>query len=180
VVAPDFVPWLLKDKWKPIIIPLQMLCPVGILTVFSATFTPTLIALGRPDVNLRYTALCVVILPAGFILAGLEWGVVGVAGVWLIVFPILFAGLIHATREITKISLGRLIRTQAPIVAASAIMAAGVWGVGQSVGDDLTIRVLAQVAAGVAIYTPAILALTRFEVIAEIRDVLRDLRAPTA
>ncbi|MBY0232183.1 MAG: lipopolysaccharide biosynthesis protein, partial [Gemmataceae bacterium] len=58
LVADDAFPLVLGEKWNPAILPFQLLSLVGILNVLVYTLSPLLNALGRPDLNFRYTFAC--------------------------------------------------------------------------------------------------------------------------
>src|SRR5262249_3525686 len=74
LVAPDGLPLVLGDQWGQAVLPLQLLCPVGFVMMVGSAMGPFLNALGRPDLNVRYTAACTIVLPVTFLGAG-WWGI---------------------------------------------------------------------------------------------------------
>jgi O-antigen/teichoic acid export membrane protein len=91
VVAPDFVPVVLGDKWDEAIVPLQLLCVGGIADSLAALNWSVLQARGHGSTLLRVTLLSSIVTWAAFA-GGLQWGIVGVAALyavarWLLVIP---------------------------------------------------------------------------------------------
>ncbi|MBV1918554.1 MAG: lipopolysaccharide biosynthesis protein [Sphingomonadaceae bacterium] len=82
---------VLGEKWlatAPVITILGFAMPFMTLHVL---FGPAVNAAGRPGIDTRNSMLGAIILPLGF-LAGVQWGVTGLAATWVIGYPLL-AGL---------------------------------------------------------------------------------------
>lgn len=178
LVADDAITLVLGSKWRPVVVPFQILSVVGILMVYSATLPPLFNALGRPDVNLRYTACCAVVFPLGFWIGGRLGGVNGVCLAWLAVYPLVVGTLFQATRSITGISLFDLVRAQLLIVCAVGVMSVVVLGVQYLLpGEEIApVRLGTAIAAGSAAYAAAVLALGRRTVVPDVLALLRQLR----
>ena len=185
LVAHDGIPLLLGAKWRPAILPLQLLCPVGALMIVSTTLSPLLNALGRPDINLRYTAVCAAVFPLGFLAAG-WWGVqldgaqgglVGICVVWLVQYPFVVIGLIHLTRHLTGVSALEVLRCHVPILTGVAVMIASVLAVQWAMEDERTVlRLTAAIFAGAASYMAWILLTARTTLLADVVVVGKELR----
>ena len=78
VVAPDFVPVVLGQKWVPAVPVLQWLSLAGVGTTLQTLNWATTQAMGRPGVMLRFRLFSTPVTLLGFVI-GLHWGVVGVA-----------------------------------------------------------------------------------------------------
>src|SRR5205823_3370345 len=123
LVAKDAILVVLGEKWAPAVLPVQIMSLAGVFMVLGSSIDVVYNALGRPDINFRFTALCVVVYPPLFYLSGLYWGLNGVALVWAICYPIMLLLLIRATRSVTGVGVRDLIDSQLPIWLAVLLMA---------------------------------------------------------
>ncbi len=178
LVADDAIPLLLRERWRPAVLPFQLLCPVGVILVISSALHQTLAALGRPDVTLKYNVACAVLYPAGFFAAAWLSGTLGVCVVWLVLTPFLVALLIHATRGVTGIGVRNVLAAQLPVLAGVAFMACCVLAVEWLRRDDprVAARLTAAIATGVATYTAWMLLTARQTVLADLRQLWLQLR----
>jgi O-antigen/teichoic acid export membrane protein len=178
LVAEDGFAVVLGPRWASAVLPFQLLSVVGILMVYGASLPPLLNALGRPDINLRYTATCTLIYPAAFLLAATMAGVIGVCIAWLILYPVLIGTLVALTHRLTGVGLGALVWAQRTVVGAVLFMVAVVLAVRWGMADDerVWLRLVVSIAAGVAAYTGVMLALARNTVLADVRGLVRELR----
>lgn len=81
VVAPDFVSVILGHKWLPAVPVLQLLCLAGVAQSVQTLNWSVLQAVGDSGRLLRFMTLST-LLTVGAFVAGLRWGVVGVAGLY--------------------------------------------------------------------------------------------------
>ncbi len=177
LVADDALPLLLGERWRAVVLPFQLLCPVGVLMVVVSSLLQMLGALGRPDVSLKYNAACALLFPAGFFVLGWYQGMVGICVVWLVLYPLLAGSLVHLSRHITGIDLAALARSQRPVLLGVAFMAACVLAVQWALGGDApaVVRLVAAIGAGVASYTAWMLATARATVLQDVRALWREL-----
>jgi PST family polysaccharide transporter/lipopolysaccharide exporter len=179
LVAEDAFALVLGERWLPAVQPFQMLALVGILMVYAASLPPLFNALGRPDINVRYTLACALLCPAAFWVGVSKGGVVGVCLAWLVVYPLIVACLVLLTRRLTGVGLVDLLRAQLPIVGAVLFMTAVVlalrWAMAGTPWPWL--RLLLAIAAGVLAYAGVLLALARHNVLADLSSLVRELRA---
>ena len=177
LVADDAIPLLLGERWRPAVLPLRLLCPVGVLMIISSALVQTLAALGRPDLTMKFNAVCAVLYPAGFALAGWWYGVVGVCVVWLVLNPILVAAIVHLTRHHTGITVGAVVRAQLPVLAGTLFMAACVaTSLWLLPSEEAAVRLVVGITVGAAAYAGWMLATTRATVLADIRSLWHELR----
>ena len=78
VVAPEFIPSIYGIAWKPSILILQIFCLVGIVESVGSTVGGVLYAKGRADIAFKYNIINLLVV-CGAIIAGLSYGIVGVA-----------------------------------------------------------------------------------------------------
>jgi PST family polysaccharide transporter len=79
VVAPDLVPVAFGSKWHAAVVPVQLLSLAGLAQTVVAPHWSILTALDRPGTLLRVNLLVTAVTIAAFV-AGLPFGIVGVAG----------------------------------------------------------------------------------------------------
>jgi teichuronic acid exporter len=103
LVAESAVPLLLSDKWRPIVLPLQILSMVTSLRALHILNAPLETALGRPGVTICNFAIITVILSASFII-GAGYDLEGLAYAWL-VFPVVFLITTSITLRLIKLPL---------------------------------------------------------------------------
>ncbi len=178
LAADDAVRVVLGEKWLPAVLPLQIMSLAGVIMILGSSIDVVFNALGRPDVNFRFTALSVVIYPPLFYFFGRLWGVVGVASVWAICYPIMVLLLIATTRSITGVSARDVLNSQLPLWASAAFMALVVAATGYRlrflpVG---TVRLGILIAAGALSYAAAIRVLAWESVMTNVRLMWRELK----
>lgn len=163
LVAPEAFRLILGEKWMPAVTAFRMLSVVGIVMLYGATLPPLFNSLGRPDLNLRYTATCATVMPAAFFVGGKTLGLPGICLAWLIFYPLIVAGYVFLTEQISGIRLRDLLAAQRDVVAGVLVMAGVVWLTRQAVAplsrDWLTL--LLPIGSGVAAYSAYMLVLGR-------------------
>src|SRR5262245_34595113 len=178
LVADDAFLLVFGSKWTPAVLPFQLLSGAGCVMILSHSLPPVFNALGRPDLNLKYTALCTIIFPACFVPAGQAYGLYGICLVWVVVYPLMVAGLFMLTRHVTGVGLVGLLQVQAPILAAIACMTGAVltvrWALADAEGTWL--RLGASIAAGALSYAGWMLLVARRTVLADLRSLWSELR----
>jgi O-antigen/teichoic acid export membrane protein len=123
VVAPDFVPAVLGERWSDSVPVLQLLCWAGILQGVQLLQWSVLQARGRAGTMLRF-AFASTIVNVGAFAIGLEWGIVGVAAGFAIARTIMVPVITHLTARELGLRLGDFPRALWTVVQASAAMVA--------------------------------------------------------
>jgi O-antigen/teichoic acid export membrane protein len=179
LVAGDAIPLVLGEQWRPAVRPLQLMSVAGSVMVIVNSLTPVFNVIDRPDINLRYTLACCVALPPAFYLLGREAGAVGVAIAWTAVFPVIACALVHATRRLTGIGVGDLVRTLAPTLWGLAAMIVVVLIVDSQLrGHTAVGRLAMTIGTGALVFTCTAYYLGRHTVIADLRALAREVRDP--
>jgi O-antigen/teichoic acid export membrane protein len=167
--ADPLVAVVLGAKWveaAPIVGILALAMPFMTL---QALFAPASDALGRPGLGAQNGAIGAAILPVAF-LAGIQWGVTGLAIAWVAAWPLFLAVTAWRSFAIVGTDIGQLARAVAPPVLAALAMGACV-----TLADTLLpalpdlFRLAILVALGGAVYLGWLLAFAR--------DTLADLIA---
>lgn len=169
VTADPLVAVVLGEKWieaAPIVAILALAMP---FMTIQSLFAPASDALGRPGLAAQNGAIGAIILPMAF-LAGINWGVTGLAIAWVAAWPV-FLG-ITAWRSVAVVGArpAEVARAVAPPIVAAVAMGAAVSLVDMMLpplSDPSRLVIL--VAVGGAIYLGWLLAFAR--------DTLADLVA---
>lgn len=92
VFAREFVVVFLTEKWIEVVIPLQILVPMAMLKSVGTIKGSVLMAVGRPDIELKWNAFYLLPL-IGAVWVGTRWGLTGVAAafsaLYLVTWPII-------------------------------------------------------------------------------------------
>jgi O-antigen/teichoic acid export membrane protein len=123
VVAPDFVPVILGDRWSAAVPVLQLLCWAGILQSVQLLQWSVLQARGRAGTLLRYAIVSTAVNVAGFAV-GLHWGLVGVAAGFAVARTVMVPFITRLTCREVGLRLSDYPRALASVLRASAVMVA--------------------------------------------------------
>lgn len=178
LVAGDAIPLLLGAKWQPAILPFQIMSLAGGVMVLGTAVTPMFNVINRPDLNLKFSLVCLVTMTPCFYVLSRSHGATGVALTWAVLYPIISAGRIWATRSITGVGLGTMMRPLAPIFAALGVMALAVLGVEAVVGgpEPSWTRLVAAISCGAVSYLGSIWIFGRQSILRDVKTLWRELR----
>jgi PST family polysaccharide transporter len=178
LVAPDFVHLALGAKWQGAIAPLQLLALSTGFRAVTPLLPQVLNVVGESRLSMRYGVLWACVLPAGFYVLGRQWGTVGLALVWVCLFPLLAVPAYRHVLRAIELSWRAYLRALWPATSASFLMGASVLAARQALGERGAPGLLfaVQVAAGVALYALTCVTLHR-ERLASFFRMLRTLRA---
>ncbi len=127
-IATPFVTVVLGVKWLPSVPLILILAPIGMLQSVELTTNQLFIAKGRTDWMFRWS-LVNGTLTVGSFLAGLPWGIQGMAISYSLVSLVLFFGVYAIVfRLVVNLSIGDLMRTLLPHLASAGTMAMIVTG----------------------------------------------------
>jgi PST family polysaccharide transporter len=174
VLAPTFVSIVYGAKWVSAVVPLQIMCLLGMLKSVGATVGSILKSKGRPDIELRYNSILLVGMIVGVLLGSLK-GIVGVAAAVTILTAIIFPIFQSVTNRLIGMTMREYLRSLWPAVFCSAVMVL-VMSVWVSIlhfvlpGKAL-ILLLSSMAIGALVYWVT-LRLTRIEEIGELPVLL--------
>ncbi|MEX2282846.1 MAG: lipopolysaccharide biosynthesis protein [Gemmatimonadota bacterium] len=153
VVAPVMVPLILGDRWAAVIVPFQVICLILPLRSLSAVISTALLGTGRAGVNLGNMLLSLALMSGAF-WVGVQYGVLGLALSWAIMFPIVF--LITTWFSLRALAIrGRdLVTSLAPSILFSVVMSLTVLVVDQTLpaGFDGWFRLGILILAGSVVY----------------------------
>ena len=178
LVARDAISVVLGEKWLPAVVPLQIMSLAGIVMVLGSSIDGLYNAMGRPDINFRFTASLGRDLPAAFYIAGRYGGLAGVAAVWAICYPIMVLALVGTTRSITGVSVGDIVSSQLPLWASALFMALVVVATQYALRNFgiIPVRLAISIVAGIVSYVAAIRVLGWESVVGNVRLTWRELK----
>ncbi|MBX9680158.1 MAG: lipopolysaccharide biosynthesis protein [Gemmataceae bacterium] len=182
LVASDALPLLLTEKWRPAVLPFQILCPVGVLMIVGSSLAQMISARGRPDILVRYNFVCAIVYPLAFSYAASEFGFLGLCLVWPILYPTLFFSLIHLTRHITGITIPGLLHSQRVVLTGLAFMVTTVLIAQNFLQHDPRpwLRLIVAIAVGALSYAAFMLTLAKQTLLVDLRKLWTDLRGRKA
>jgi len=156
VVAPDFVEVLLGNQWSDAVPVVQILAWVGLIQALQAWNGGILMGLGQASTLFRATLAFLAVYVAAF-LAGVEWGIIGVAVTYAIAATILETAYLWLTTHALGIRLWTPLRALAGVAQASLVMGLAVAGLRFVLIDQglaPALRLIAVVAFGIILYVP--------------------------
>ncbi len=158
LVAEDFVPLLLGDKWLGLIPPLQILAFYASVRAVDPVLAPVLNVTGQTRFGMQMSILFAVILPIGFIV-GSRWGVVGIAGAWVALHPLFMGSLLWRVTRVIDLRFRTYFGATWPAFSSACLMAIAVVLVGRIPWPEglLAVELAAKVVAGAATYCGSML-----------------------
>ncbi len=175
LVAKDAVVVLLTEKWLPIVPVVQVLTLVSAVRVSGMLMTPLLNSRGRTRWTLNYSLMGMVLLPLSF-LAGVRYGLTGIALAWIAAYPLLYAMLLHYVHRDLGILFSELFSAGRSTLTAVACMAMSVMAVQHWAMDfSAGLRLAFSITVGIATYAGTFLVFYEDQV-ARMREAFRLLR----
>ena len=159
VVAPDFVDVVLGPKWVDATPVIQILAVVGLIQSLQTLCGEVLLALGRANWLLRFTALWFLASLASFAV-GVQWGVTGVAASYALATILVEPVRTYITARALGASPWRFVAALGGVAQATAIMAAFLLGARPALvaaGVPPPARLVLLVVAGAGVYVASCL-----------------------
>lgn len=174
VCAPDLVQFAFGSKWDAAIVPLQLLCIGGIAQSLGTFNWSVLQATGATGTLLRLNTLTSAVTWIS-IVAGLPWGISGVAAFYATAKLLLVVPETWITARAVSFSFRASLRAgfeSIPFAAAAASVALGVRVALVDIGAATGLRLVAVGIVTIGVYI-GFLALARRSLLIEARDALR-------
>ncbi|MBI2797617.1 MAG: oligosaccharide flippase family protein [Gemmatimonadetes bacterium] len=122
LVAPDAVPLLWGEQWRPAVRPMQLLVSYAALSSLGVPFGQVLAATGQVAQGRRNALFsCSLMLPA-FYLAASQSGIVAVAACWLLLYPLIYLRPYLLVRETLSIPVRDYARALVPAASITAVL----------------------------------------------------------
>lgn len=121
LVADSGVILFLTEKWRPMIIPMKILCIVSCLRAVGTLNAPLVVAKGKPNILLANSLLQASVLPCAFYL-GAKSGLNGLSLAWLFAYPFLYLIITFQTLHLLQVSFWRYVKEMKHGIFGTAIM----------------------------------------------------------
>jgi O-antigen/teichoic acid export membrane protein len=142
LVAEEFVLVVLGEQWRAAITPLRLLALVAMFRSVALLLNRALIPTGHAKWNMKATLALALVLPPLFYIAT-DWGVIGVALVWLTAYPaISLAFSVRYAFGAFSITPRLYLRALWPAVSAALVMVVVVLTIELFAGDVWPLPVL--------------------------------------
>jgi teichuronic acid exporter len=122
LVAPDFVLLAFGAKWSAAILPLQLLCCYIPIHMLSVLLAPALSVKGDAKYVVRWGLYALAILPPAFYVCGTRWGTVGIAAVWVVVYPLILLPAFARVFRTLGIRVTEYLACLRPTLGSAAVM----------------------------------------------------------
>jgi O-antigen/teichoic acid export membrane protein len=175
VLAPDLVVVLAGERWIEAAWPLRALCFAEMVASVASLQAQLLISSGNATRLIRYNTLCALVLPASLALGAWQAGLMGVALVWALVYPVVYAWLLRETMRIVELPVSRFVRALFRPLSAALLLGLAVVVTSLALANwPPLVRLVAGAMTGTLTYMAYVVLADR-EGLAEIHQVLRDL-----
>ncbi len=155
VLAPLFVRVILGAKWEAAIVPIQIMCVLGMYGSISTTVGSIFCAKGRPDLELKTDVVQLAAL-AGFLLVGVRYGINGVAAAVTLMSITSKPFIFYIIARLLRVRLVEIYRATFWAFIASIVMAVIILGMDYTLQTafhvPMTIRFILLIPAGALIY----------------------------
>ena len=173
VTAEPLTLTVLGPKWVEAVPLIRLLAWAMAFMTLQLLFQPATNALGQARITLRVAMTGALIMPLCF-LAGIQFGITGLAWAWLLGFPVFTVAAAAISLPVIGASAIGLGRSVAPGLAASAAMAAAVFGLDSLLPlMSAPARLCILVPFGAALYLGLLAAFARPLVVDVVQLVLR-------
>jgi PST family polysaccharide transporter len=120
-IAPDLIQVVYTPKWQPALLPMQILCAVGMLKSAEVSVFAVYQAKGRPDLDLKLQGVYLAVLALG-VLLGLAQGIVGVAAAVAVVEILFFIVRQYVVNRLIGLRFSSFWACLLPAALASFVM----------------------------------------------------------
>ena len=152
LVAQDFVILLLGQKWEGAVAPLVILAVSTAVRGIDPLLPQIMFVIGGARLGMIVGMVSVALLPASFYLAS-RWGLVGIAMVWIVVYPLLLLPIYYYVFSRLKLSTRRYLGALRPALSASLAMILAVLLLGVlTEASSAWLRLVLQVICGAIVY----------------------------
>jgi O-antigen/teichoic acid export membrane protein len=162
LVGADLVALLLGDKWRGAVAPLRILALYGAFHALSTLVPPLLLAVGKVHVLARIVVVSACVLPIAFIVGAMRGGSVGIAAVWVTVYPLIVFAMFRVAFRAIGLSWREYFSALKAAGLSAALMAIAVAVMLRLVAPDQpAVRLGVTVPLGAAVYAASLVGLFR-------------------
>lgn len=181
VLAPDAIPLVFGPQWAPAAPVARVLGLMAVPFTLNRFAAPAMATLGRYATLAKLSTLQLV-LTVVLSLAAAPYGLVAMAGAYVARAYLMLPLQLRAFKRYSGLGYGEVLRSIAPALGTSLLMAVALAGLDAAVGDALRSRdlfLVTAIPAGALVYAAGLWLLAPRFVLEQVRD-LRALVAPNA
>ena len=121
LTADTLIQTVFSAKWIPAIAAFQVACIVQLLRLAYGILEELFMATGRPGYMFKLNVISISMLVPSFVV-GAHWGMSGLLGAWLVVWPVLVAAWTKLVMRMHAIPLSAYVRAISPVIVAVTMM----------------------------------------------------------
>jgi PST family polysaccharide transporter len=183
VVAPEFVDLVFGEKWRPMMLPLQIMCVSGVLRSIDPFLNSVVTATGFVR-NSTIRRLIEFILLAIAVYIGVEYGIVGVSVAVVVISIIVMFLMVNLLKSMGVVGWREYLGPQMPAFVGSLVMAAAMLAcrylVAQVLGLPSAVALFAMMFVGALTYLGGLWLVKPKRVVALWQESAGDLRRATS
>jgi PST family polysaccharide transporter len=162
LLAPQFVSIAFGPKWQGAVLPLQILAMYTFLRSVTSLLPQVINAVGATRFGAWHSLSTLAVLPVSFWFAS-RWGVIGIAGVWVVVYPLITIPLFWRTLKSIEMPTGQYFAALQPSIMSTGVMIILVLLVQRLLPPTLpnAVKLIEGVVIGVLAYSASLLLLFR-------------------
>ncbi len=126
LIARDFILIVFGSKWASAVVPLQLLCGFMAIHIIAAPTDRLLQATGDARFPARCRFIMLLVLPTAFYLSGTHWGTIGIAAMWIVVYPALLMPMFARVFRKLGVTIRDYISVVGPTLVSAVCMALAV------------------------------------------------------
>jgi PST family polysaccharide transporter len=174
--ANPFVLVLCGPKWLAVVPVFKLMCFVGLAKSIGTTTGWVLTSQGRSDLSFKWSIASTVALVAASVI-GLQWGIMGVAACYGIMYALLWYPVWRMTGGIIGLGFGTIMQNLAAIALVSVVMTLALMGLDLLLPEHwlALVRLAIMSAVGVAVYV-TIMFISRNATLADWMDFLENTK----
>lgn len=153
LVSPDLIRVLVGEKWLGAVAPLGILAIYAAIHSLSVLVPPLLLAVGEVRVLSRIVTVSAIVLPVAFVLGGWQFGSIGIASVWITVYPAILFFMYRVAFRAIDLNWREYASALAPALVGTAAMAGAVSLVQHFAATaPAALRLVSTIALGMVVY----------------------------
>jgi O-antigen/teichoic acid export membrane protein len=126
-VADLAVPLVLGEKWIPAVPVLRILIVFAAINAITTPVSQVLNVTGHTRTGMLSGLIALGVLPPAFLVGGMLWGMSGIAGAWIVGYPIVMLLPVRTALRTLEIPLGGYLGSARRAVEGVAVLAGAVW-----------------------------------------------------
>lgn len=165
LLAPELVPMALGHRWQAAVVPMQLLALYTLLRSVVALLPHVLNVVGETRFSMRISLTILAVLPLSFLFAS-HWGIVAIASIWIIVYPLLTIPLYRRTFRSIDMPCREYLAVLRPSGVSTITMISLVLVITRLLPHSMPvmIRLVCEVLVGASAYTGTLLVAFRIHV----------------